>query len=110
MNGACRSKYKLARPLGPSEGDKRSNIIKFQQQSQFQKFVYQTLCVILETKDMKHIKGDFCSDAWVMPKVWDLGAPRGSTFFSNMVMWHIRLTGMMSKTEYKDIFTLWSDW
>ena len=28
------------------------------------------------------------------------GCPRGH-FFSNMVMWHIKLTGMTSKTEYK---------
>ena len=30
---------------------------------------------------MKHIKWDFCSDAWVMPQGWDLvepGVPRGS--------------------------------
>ena len=86
MNRACHSKYKLARPLGPSGGVKMSNIIKFQQQSQFQRFVYQNLCVILEIKVMKHIEGDFCSDAWVMPKVRDLGVPRGSTFFSNVVM------------------------
>ena len=33
-----------------------------------------------------------------------LGAPGNQgdkKYFSNMVMWHIRLTGIMSRTEYK---------
>ena len=32
-------------------------------------------------KDTKHIRGDFNSDAWVMPQGWDFGAlgvPTGS--------------------------------
>ena len=35
---------------------------------------------------------------------WDFGAlgvPRGSIFFSNMVMWHIKSMGMTSRTECK---------
>ena len=46
-------------------------------------------------KDTKHIRQDFHSVAWVMPMGSGLGAlkiPRGSIFFSNMVMWHIKLT------------------
>ena len=30
--------------------------------------------MFLQILDMKHIKRDFCSDALVMPKGWDLGA------------------------------------
>ena len=45
------------------------------------------------------------SVAWFMPWGWDFGAmgvPRGvKTFFSNMVMWYIKSTGMTSKTECK---------
>ena len=51
-------------------------------------------------KDTKHIRRDFHSVPWVMPQGSDLGAlgvPRGSFFFSNMVMWHIKSTGVTSK-------------
>ena len=66
-------------PLGPWGGVKRSNIIQVQLQSQFQRFLYQTLCVFSQTKETKHIRQDFYSVAWIMPKGWDfglLGVPR----------------------------------
>ena len=72
-------------PLGPWGGTKRSNIIKSQSQSQFQRFLNQTLCVFSQLKDIKHIRRDFHSVAWVMPQRWDLGVPCGvggpKTFF-----------------------------
>ena len=72
-------------PLGPWGGAKRSNIIKSQSQSQFQRFLNQTLCVFSQLKDLKHIRRDFHSVAWVMPQGWDLGVPWGvggpKTFF-----------------------------
>ena len=72
-------------PLGPWGGAKRSNIIKSQSQSQFQRFLNQTLCVFSQLKDMKYIRRDFHSVAWVMPQGWDLGVPWGlggpKTFF-----------------------------
>ena len=80
MNGACNVKLFLAPPLGPWGEVKRSNIIKFQLQSQFQRFLYQTLCVFSQKKDTKHIRRDFHSVAWVLPQGWDfggLGGPRG---------------------------------
>ena len=53
-------------------------------------------------KDTKHIRRDFHSVPWVMPQGWDLGRPGGQNFFfSNIVMWHIKSTGMMSRTECK---------
>ena len=64
-------------PLGPWEGAKRSNIIKSQSQSQFQRFLNQTLCVFSQMKDIKNIRRDFHSIAWVMPQGWDLGVSRG---------------------------------
>ena len=64
-------------PLGPWEGAKRSNIIKSQSQSQFQRFLSHILCVFSQLKDIKHIRGDFHSVAWVMPQGWDLGVPWG---------------------------------
>ena len=64
------------------------------------------LCVFSQMKDTKHIRRDFHSVAWVMPQGWDfggLGCPGGQKkfFFSNMVMWHIKSTGMKSRTECK---------
>ena len=68
QNGACNSSfYFWPHLLGLWGGVKRSNIIKFQLESQFQRFLYQTLCVLSQIKDIKHIKRDFHSVAWVMP-------------------------------------------
>ena len=65
------------RPLGPFRGVKRSNIIIFQFQSQFQRFFNQTVFVFSHIKDIKHIRWDFHLAAWVMPQGWDLGVPWG---------------------------------
>ena len=54
-----------------------SNIIKFELQSQFQRFLNQTLCVFSQIKDINHIRQDFHLAAWVMPQGWDLGVPWG---------------------------------
>ena len=92
-------------PWGPGEGGKRSNIIYFQLQSKFQRFLYQTVCVFSQIKDTKHIKRDLHHVAWVMPQGWDFGAlgaqGGGGQKKSNMVMWHIKSTGMTSRTECK---------
>ena len=73
--------------LGPWGGTKRSNIIKSQSQSQFQSFLDQTLCVLSQLKDIKHIRWDFHFIAWVMPQGWDWGVPWGlgvqKLFFPN---------------------------
>ena len=63
--------------LGPWGGAKRLNNIKFQLQSQFQRFLNQTLCVFSEMKDIKHIRWDFYLATWVLPQGWDLGVPLG---------------------------------
>ena len=54
------------RLLGPWGGAKRSNIIKSQLQSQFQRFLILTLCVFSQMKDIKHIRWDFHSVPWGM--------------------------------------------
>ena len=64
-------------PLGPWGGAKRSNIIKSQSQSQFQRFLNQTLCVFSQMKDIKDIRRDFHLVPWVMPQGWDLGVSWG---------------------------------
>ena len=89
---------------------KRSHIIKFQLQSQFQRFLYQTICVFSQIKDIKHIKQDFHSIVLVMPQGWGTKGAQGSKYFSNMVMWHIKLKGMTSTTECKKKLTLEPSW
>ena len=84
--GMQRQKQFWPRPLGPWGGIKRSNIIKFQLQTQFQKFSYQTLCLFSQMKDTKHIRRDIYSVAWIMPQGSDFGAlgvPRGYFFFKH---------------------------
>ena len=77
MNGARNGTFFLgSAPWGPGEGPKGQislNIIKIQLQSQFQRFLNQTLCVFSEMKDIKHIRRDFHLAAWVMHQGWDLG-------------------------------------
>ena len=57
-------------PLGPWGGAKMSNIIRSQLQSRFQRFLNQTVCVFSQMKDIRHIRQDFYSVAWVMPQTW----------------------------------------
>ena len=56
------------RPLGTWGWAKRSNIIKSEVQSQFQRFLNQTLCIFSQMRDIKHIRRDFHSAAWVKPR------------------------------------------
>ena len=56
------------RPLGPWGGAKRSNIIKSVLQRQFQRFLNQTFRIFSHMKDIKHIRRDFHSGTWVMPR------------------------------------------
>ena len=65
------------RPLGPWGGAKRSNIIKSELQSQFQRFLNQTLYIFSQMKDIKHIRRDFHL-AWGHAQGWDLGVPWGA--------------------------------
>ena len=63
MNEACNATFFFwPCPLGPGGGPKGQislNTIKFQLQSQFQRFFDQTLCVFSHMKDIKHIRRDF---------------------------------------------------
>ena len=69
-------------------------------------FIPNFVCVLTNETDTCNItyRHDFYSVAWVMPQGRDfraLGVPRGSFFFSNMVMLHIKSTGMTSRIECK---------
>ena len=76
MNGARNGTFYFGPATwGPGEGPKDQislKIIEFQLQSQFQRFLNQTMCVFSEMKDIKHIRRDFHLAASVMPQGWDL--------------------------------------
>ena len=58
-------------PWGEVKGQ---NIIKFRLPCQFQRILYQSLCVFSQMKDTKHFRRNFYSALWVMPQGWDFGA------------------------------------
>ena len=102
MNGAHPGNFFLVPPHGAlGEGSKgQISFVNFNYKVNFKDF-YTKLCVFSQMKDTKHIRRDFYSVARVMPQGWGAGVPRWSIFFSNMVMWHIKSTGMASRTECK---------
>ena len=65
MNEACNSTF-FAPPHWAHGKGQKVKISILQLQSQFQRFLYQTLCVFSQMKDIKHIERDFHSVAWVM--------------------------------------------
>ena len=79
-------------PGGPGEGPKGEislNVVKFQLQSQFQRFFNQTLCVFSHMKDIKHIRRDFHLAAWSCPRggTWGYRGGLGASkiFFRNSI-------------------------
>ena len=77
-------------PGALGRGQKVNKIIKSQSQSQFQRFLNQTLCVFSQMKDMNYIKWDFHSDAWVMP----LGVRSKKFVFRNSTRFGVGVTYM----------------
>ena len=75
------------------EGAKRSNIIKSELKSQFQRFLNQTLCIFSQMKDIKHIRWDFHSVGWVMPRAGTKGYRGGlggqKIFFRNSTRFRV---------------------
>ena len=87
MERVCNGTFFGPAPWGPGEGPQGQillNIIEFQFKSQFQRFLNKTLCVFSQMKDIKHIRQDSHSLAWVVPQGSDFGVPWGvewSKFF-----------------------------
>ena len=75
MNGTCNGTlFWGPHPWGLGEG---SNIIKSELQSQFQRFLNQTLCIFSQRKIYKISNGSSFGRLG-HAKVWDLGVPWGS--------------------------------
>ena len=82
MNGTCNGTILGSPPPRALGGTKRSNIIKSQFLSRFQRFLNQTLCVFSQMKDIKHVRRNFHSTAWVgLGSTVGLG---GGQFFSEV--------------------------
>ena len=107
MNGTL-SQFFLAPPPGAlGRGQKIKYHLISITKSISKIFIPNCVCVLTNERYKTYQTG-FLFCAWVMPQGWDLGAlgcPGGQKkFFSNMVMWHIKLTGMTSRTECKQHF------
>ena len=92
----------LPHPLGPWGAMKRSNIITFQSQSKFQRFLYQTLCAPTNERYKRKSNGIYILSPVSCLRGGTLGrwATQGVSK-SNMVMLHIELAVMTSGTECK---------
>ena len=67
-------------PWGPGDGSKDQILFNYKY---ILKFLYQTLCMFFQIKDIKHIEQDYCFDAWVMHHVWDMGKQGGAKGVKN---------------------------
>ena len=84
--------------LPPGEGSKRQISSNFKYKVNFKNILYLTLWVFAQIKDIKHTEWVFHSVVWVMPQGENLGVK--NSIFPNMVMWHIKLKGIVSRTGY----------
>ena len=94
----------LPRLLGPWGGVKRSNMIKFQLQSQFQRFFIPNFVCVLTNERYKTYQTKFslfCLGHAPGMGFWGAGDAQVVSFFSNMIMWHSKSTRMTSRSECK---------
>ena len=107
MNGACNSKFFGPAPWGPGEGSKGQISFNISYHVNFKDFNTKLFVCSHKRKLQNISEGIFILSpgSWPMGGTGGgggLGVPRGSKkFFSNMVMWYIKLTGMTSRTECK---------
>ena len=91
-------------PWGLGEGSKGQISFNFNYNVNFKDF-YSKLCVFSHKWKIQNISdGIFILSPGLCPRGGTLGhwvCPGGQFFSSNMVMWHIKSTGMTSRTECK---------
>ena len=103
MNGACNSILFFGPvPWDPGEGSKGQKSLNFNYKVNLKEIIPKFLCVLTNERYSTYQTGFLFYHLGHAPGVgpWGAGLSRGS-FFPNMVMWHIKLTGMTSKTECK---------
>ena len=101
------------RPLGPRGGVKRSNNIFFQLQSQFQRFLYQTLCVFSQMRYKTYQTGfSFCCLGHAQGLgLWGAGCAQVVNFFFQT--WSCGISnrrGWRAEQNASKIFILGSNW
>ena len=104
-------------PWGPGEGPKGQislNLNHKVNQNQFQRFLNQTFCVFSQMKDIKYIRRDFHSVAWVMPEGSYLGVPwrvewSKKFFFRNSTRFGVWVT-YINGTSNGTIFLVPTPW
>ena len=88
MNGICNGTIFWPPPLGPWGGAKRSNIIKSELQSQFQRFLNQTFVYLLTYERYLTYQTGFSFGRLGHAQGWDFGVPWGlggpKNFFSEI--------------------------
>ena len=106
MNGACNVKFFLAPPTGAlGRGQKVKYHLISITKSISKIFIPNFVCVLTNERYKTYQTGflfyRLCHALGV--GLWGTGGAQGvkETFFSNMVMWHIKSTGMTSRTECK---------
>ena len=100
MNGARNVKLFLAPPPGAlGRGQKVKCLISITK-SISKIFIPNFVCVLTNERYKKYQTGfTFCHAPGV--GLWGAGGAQVVIFFSNMVMWYIKSTGMTSRTECK---------
>ena len=105
MNGACNSNFFGPAPWGPGEGSKGQISLNFNYKVNFKDFIPKFVCVLTNERYKTYHTGFSYRRLGHVPGVGLRGAGGAegvkNLFFSNMVMWHIKSTGMTSRTEYK---------
>ena len=94
MNGTCTGTiFWVPTPWGRGEGPKCQISLNLNLQSQFQRFLYQTLPIFLQTKDIYNIRRDIYSALWVMPRGGTWGTVGGwgikKFFFCNSIRFKV---------------------
>ena len=94
----------LAPPLGPWGGVEGQISFNFNYKVNFKDFfIPNCVCVLTNNRYKTYQTGfSFCRlDYAPGVRLWGASGAQGVIFLSNMVMWHIKSTGMTSRTECK---------
>ena len=100
MNGACNNTFFSPTPWDPGEKSKGQISLNFINKVNFNDFYTNCVCVLTNKRHKTYGTGFLFCRPGHAPGV-GFGGPRGSIFFSDMVMWHIKSMRTMSTTECK---------
>ena len=103
MNGARNVIFLATPPAALGRGQKVKYYLISITKSMSKIFIPNFLCVLTNERYKTYQTGfslySLCHTPGV--ELWGTGGAHSVNFFSNMVMWHIKSTGMTSRTECK---------